>query len=463
MQDENLDDIIKEAADRHHPAYNDKAWDQMQVLLDTHLPEKKDKNKFLVLWLLLLLIGGATGLAVWKFNSNRTAAAIAKQNDKKEFSKTIQDSADEKKLIADKTIVNSSDNENADLNSKQPKDNIITAVPVEQNKMNQPVADKVPGNTKSVSPKSLSSVAFNKDNKRSRIKTSNSGTHNIKTTNGSVEIADANSDKISPDENKTVFSTAPVASDPTFVEKQNIDTVSKKTNKLTAEDKKDKKLLSAAPDLTTSKSKSKKEQKKFMSRFGISVSAGSDLTYVNIGNLGKTSLLYGAGLSFDLAKKFRIGTGFYSSAKIYNAGPYQYHPSEYQPYLSDLQTIDADCRVYEIPLTVSYLFAKHKKHNFYTSAGVSTLLMKKESYDYYYKTTAGQTYYKNRTIDNQNKHFFSELGLSVGYQYTPTPWLSLMAEPYLKLPLTGVGYGRIKLNSTGILTTVVIRPFAKKK
>ena len=38
-----------------------------------------------------------------------------------------------------------------------------------------------------------------------------------------------------------------------------------------------------------------------------------------------------------------------------------------------------------------------------------------------------------------------------------------MIEPYVKLPLTGIGYGKVKLNSGGILFSIGIKPFAAKK
>jgi hypothetical protein len=34
-----------------------------------------------------------------------------------------------------------------------------------------------------------------------------------------------------------------------------------------------------------------------------------------------------------------------------------------------------------------------------------------------------------------------------------------MAEPYLELPLNGIGFGKINLNSTGLLFTLVVKPF----
>ncbi len=52
--------------------------------------------------------------------------------------------------------------------------------------------------------------------------------------------------------------------------------------------------------------------------------------------------------------------------------------------------------------------------------------------------------------------------LSAGYQRKINNTFSLMAEPYMKLPLSGVGFGKVKLNSMGIMFTVGIAPFGKK-
>jgi hypothetical protein len=55
------------------------------------------------------------------------------------------------------------------------------------------------------------------------------------------------------------------------------------------------------------------------------------------------------------------------------------------------------------------------------------------------------------------------LTLSGGYQYNLSNRFAFLAEPYLKLPLTGIGAGKIKLNSTGLLFTAVYKPFRRAK
>jgi len=53
------------------------------------------------------------------------------------------------------------------------------------------------------------------------------------------------------------------------------------------------------------------------------------------------------------------------------------------------------------------------------------------------------------------------LDLSAGYEYTLNKRFSLAAEPYVKLPFSGVGAGKIKLNSAGVLFTLTMKPFKK--
>src|ERR1700741_4582486 len=57
MQFEDLDKKIKEAADQHHPAYDEKAWRKMEKLLNQHLPLQKDDRRRILFLLLFLLVG----------------------------------------------------------------------------------------------------------------------------------------------------------------------------------------------------------------------------------------------------------------------------------------------------------------------------------------------------------------------------------------------------------------------
>ena len=133
----------------------------------------------------------------------------------------------------------------------------------------------------------------------------------------------------------------------------------------------------------------------------------------------------------------------------------------YYPYL---QKVYADCKGYEIPLSVSYQFGKSSLQNWFVSTGLSSYLMKKEVYNYDYKTTpSGPLQKASWTVENENKHFFSVAILSAGYQRQLSRTISFTAEPYFKVPLSGVGYGKVKLNSAGVLFSLNIKAFTASK
>ena len=55
---DNFDKKIKEAAEQHHPAYDENAWRKMESLLNQHLPQEKNRRRFFLLAFTVLLVGG---------------------------------------------------------------------------------------------------------------------------------------------------------------------------------------------------------------------------------------------------------------------------------------------------------------------------------------------------------------------------------------------------------------------
>ena len=49
MQFEEFDNKIREAAENHHPAYDENAWARMENLLDKHLPQEDDRRTVVTL------------------------------------------------------------------------------------------------------------------------------------------------------------------------------------------------------------------------------------------------------------------------------------------------------------------------------------------------------------------------------------------------------------------------------
>lgn len=458
MPDEEIDKIIRDAASQHHPPYDDKAWGKMEILLDKHLPQKKDRKKPVIFLLFFLLLGTALFFAAKNY-STKSNAGIA------------EDKSNDNPAAAQKNIAATGSNNDATIIKTDQN-------PGRQFTEQQPVATNTNPSVKTLPASNVRSSTNNNSEAfvgHSKKRNTQKGRFAIKvkkpvaTSDNIASINDAKPEKPgtavinNPESPAITEATNDVGTNDIAGKEQKITTI--KTTDSLAVTKATVPAQKAKADSnitnTTSVTASKKIAKTFASNVALTVSAGADLSFIDINNPGKLKPVYGAGLSYALGKHFTVSSGLYVSKKIYTAQPNQYKFTGYvNPHLTG---IDANCKVYEIPLTVYYNFAQAKKHSWVAGAGLSSFLMKSETYDYQYKTSAGQSYNYVRTVTNENKHYFSVLTLSGGYQYKFNSRIALTAEPYIKLPLGGVGLGKVKLNSTGLLLTASVKPFNKRK
>jgi hypothetical protein len=156
-----------------------------------------------------------------------------------------------------------------------------------------------------------------------------------------------------------------------------------------------------------------------------------------------------------------VQTGFYSSSKKYVAGPedYKAKPGSYWGSV-DITKIEANCLVYEIPLLLRYDLTTNKKINIFSSASLSSYLMKKEDYHYYYYRYGAS--HEASASYKGNQHLFSVLRFSAGVEKKISKQFSLNAAPGLAIPLAGVGEGQVKLFSTDLMVGLKFTPLSKK-
>ena len=445
MPDEENDKIIKDAADHYHPAYDEKAWEKMELLLNLHLPQKKKKRKIIFFILPLLLAGGLIFYIAAENgkNSSLPAKKITTATNKTEKSIPVPATSD----LPGASITGLSAGER-ELYQQPPrrKKNVLQMLSTNARKNITSI-----GKANFIYPveKNTQENSFNNDHVTSPDKTiiNQGDARDHSKSNSAVEIPSASSvvtstiqnDIIKQKENKqdTLLHTQVVK------EPENIAKAEKKQS-------------------ITTKKETKSSKNNFAKNFGISISAGPDISGVQLDNPGRIATNLGLGFSYVISPAFTLRAGFYADKKIYSVGPDDYKATNGTGNYDYLENIDANCFVYSIPINVNYNFKKIKNHNWFLSTGLSSYLMKRETYKYYYKYPSGQTNTKNLTIHNQNQNFLSMLNLSGGYQYYFNNRISVMGEPYLNLPLSGVGAGNVRLKSGGILFTVTVNPFLKK-
>jgi hypothetical protein len=463
MWDEEINKkIIKDAADQYHPAYDDNAWAKMEQMLDEHLPRKKDRRRIIYFLPLILLLAGIMFFMI----SRKETLPSSEIPEKTLLKSNPEKPQDEHRNFSSEEVV-------AKPNPAKSGKNLVADTKGKNELLKEPTTNTVNPGTKKIDNLSvhgnvdlvnrntqLTSKNLHNNQGKQKEDPSLSIEVNAKSNSNKKNNANETINQTGKPSNEEIISPA-IGDNNNPVQKVNSDTANTTITKDEKETIKSKDIAKVEnPKDANSNIKQKKTKKNFIQNFGIGLGVGPDVSAVRLSKTGKITVTYGAELSYSFTDRFTLRTGFYVAKKIYSLGEDDYHFQPANPgNYNYLQSVNANCKVYEIPLTLSYNFGKVKNHNWFVSAGLSSYFMKRESYVYFYKYPSGTTTTRSLTVTNQNKHYFSVLDISAGYEYSFNKRFSILAEPYVKLPLNGIGLGKIKLNSTGVLFTVVVKPF----
>lgn len=464
MRFEDLDKKIKDAADQHHPPYDEKAWTRMAKLLNKHLPEAKEDNRRIIFLLLLLLfIGGGAFLIIAKPWSNKDHIAASQPAVSPVEKQSGTQPAGGKNDINNGVEKTSVPVSNSNPGSAITNDQAVTTVPVQT--LNKPSSGKLkkdseadfivsqpaPVKKQKQQPAKHPVASSTKQNKQSEED------FNITTDNGSKEKAA----KVTNNNNAA----AAIADNPlpgnAIIKAEAVKTEEKqKEEEVKAEIKEESKPETKPEEIVKKDQKKKAQSKSSLDGLSFNFSVGPDVSKVGSSALGKVNLVYGAGIAYT-KNRFTLRTGVYGVRKIYRASPDEYQQNYIPPY-TKLESVDANCFVIEVPVKLSYNFGLKQSSNWFAGAGLSSYFMKSEKYDYIYKTNYGGVYPMHYEVKNKNKHYFSVLNLSAGYTRRVGKSVSVTAEPYVGIAMQGVGIGKVNLNSGGVLFTVGVHPFNSK-
>jgi hypothetical protein len=441
MWSDEMDKEIRAASESVH-RYDEKNWKDMEVLLDKHLPQQKRRRR-IIFFILFALIGlGLSGyLLINQFSSTRQTLS-----QQKNIPASVSSPDDGKKQETKPAAIIPGNNTPGEKTTSYPEEsrNIITRT------------------NSTVIAEQTDKIIFGQAEPVKRKATSIQQTPFMDVIPNSLNKTPENNNELSK-ENNIIVNAVPGNTTPDIAATKKINSsVSLKDSSTAVESK--------APALNNEKAdssvaladKKEKPAKQKSSKFGFSVSFGPDLSSAGLSRPGQLSTQYGIGISYAISEKWNIRTGLYASRKLYSADSNSYHGgTNWSTYNYKLHTIDANCFVYEIPLTVVYNFDKSKRHNWFVSAGLSSYFMNTESYKYIYKNQTGQTRTYTHEYKNENSHILSVASLSGGYRYHLSKNVSLMAEPYFKAALGGIGDGKVRLNNAGVLFTATFNPFKK--
>ncbi len=214
----------------------------------------------------------------------------------------------------------------------------------------------------------------------------------------------------------------------------------------------DKESLAALKDSTAISKSAKKKHTAPVKTKGVyvGVAAGLDATSVKFDKIKKTGYSTALLIGYRINNNWSVESGWmWDNKKYYSNGEYFDKSRTGIPNSSFIHFLNGTCRMYEVPLNVKYDFKSKRLSGFYVLTGISSYFMKKENYEYH-ATNSGNYYVGHRVYKNSTNNLFSVVNISGGYQVVFKHQNSLRIEPYFKIPLHGLGIGKLPFESTGL-------------
>lgn len=204
----------------------------------------------------------------------------------------------------------------------------------------------------------------------------------------------------------------------------------------------------------SSATKPKASPKAKTSYFYAGILGAPDLSTVKMQAVKGVGNTIGVLLGYAFNPHWAIETGAYLDRKrYYTEGEYFNTEAVKLPANATLNSVDGTCYMWEIPLNIRYNFNPAGKTRWFAAAGFSTYLMSSEKYSYAYEAYGGGTSWAGDSywhIKKPSQYPFSIINVSGGFEQRLGKVGNLRIEPYLRIPLTGMGTGKLPIMSTGI-------------
>lgn len=186
-----------------------------------------------------------------------------------------------------------------------------------------------------------------------------------------------------------------------------------------------------------------------LSRLAVGIVVSPDLSTVgSVSNFYDPGYKGGIVAEFALTKNISLVSGAAISNVKYKASGQEYNPPQAWNYGMMPDQTTAVCLVLDIPINLKANIFNFNRSRIFTTAGLSSYIMLNEDYQFSYNGDASglETSWSEQT---GTSHWFSNAGLSIGFEYDISPSWTIRAEPHIKIPLKGVGWGDVDLYSMG--------------
>lgn len=215
--------------------------------------------------------------------------------------------------------------------------------------------------------------------------------------------------------------------------------------------------LPPAPPPVVKKKESADPPTAFQKGLSTRVLATPDLSFISSSEMLKNPrLALGMTLEYRFARRWSIQLGVIKSDKVYTATGEQYKwPEIWNSQKARPTEVAANCKVLDIPINVRFDVLEGRRSRWFVSSGVSSYKMMNERYDYTYPL---HSYPKWMNWEGSTgSYWLGVLNASVGVEQQIGRNFSLQVEPFWKIPMAEVGFGKIRLQTSGIFISAKYR------
>ena len=166
---------------------------------------------------------------------------------------------------------------------------------------------------------------------------------------------------------------------------------------------------------------------------------------------------FGLMVHYHVKRSWSFSAGVVKSFKKYIGDGHDYTPPNgyWRKNTNGIipETVNGSCNVLEIPVMVQYTITDKGKNRFLVGAGASSYIMLDQAYKYNFEqpnpgAKQGWSSHKTSTL------YFNVINVTAGYEHRIFPGFMMGIEPYLKIPIEGIGWSDLKLYSVGASLTL---------
>ncbi len=211
----------------------------------------------------------------------------------------------------------------------------------------------------------------------------------------------------------------------------------------------------------------KEEDDKGFPRLSAAILYSPDLSSVGLGDFSEAGTRFGGMLSYAFNNRVEFRAGFIRIRNYYSADGSQYKPSGYGGGYGGYNSFSATsavgrCDIVEIPVNLKVNFLNKRKHHLFVSGGLSSYIMLNEYYEFEYGDNPPQNAIGSWQSKETSSHILGIFNASTGYEYEMAPRWSFQVEPFINIPITGIGWGEVDLYSIGSYFTLKYVIYRKK-